>query len=338
MATHAQETPNDEDMMVEVQTDDLDVEVAVVDDTPEEDRGRKPLTTDPLAVEDEDEAAQYSAGVKKRMGELRHKAHDERRAREAAQRERDEAVRVAQESYRRAKDLERQLSSGEAAFAGETKQKAELQLAQAQAKHNAAYEAGDPSKISEAIAEIAAAAHAKKQAELWEQTATHKAKSALQQDENDVDFNASRQPVKKQATAMDPDPQALSWAEKNPWFGTDSEMTSLVYGVHEKLIKQGYDPDADAEAYYGEIDATMRKRYPEYDWDALDTDDGGAKKPTKTASKAPTQKAKPASVVAPVTRVASGGKKQVTLTKTQVAIAKQLGLSLEQYARELLNN
>lgn len=321
---------DNDDLMVDVQTEDEDIQVDIVDDTPEEDRGRKPLTTDPLASND-DEAVDYSEKVKKRMGELRHKAHDERRRAESAVRERDEAVRVAQEAYRRTKMLEQQLTTGEAAFAGETKQKADLQLAQARSKHNAAYEAGDPDKIAEAIAEIAAAAHAKQQAELWEQNATSKVKNALQQQDDDVDFSTSRQPVTKQAPTVEADPKALRWAEQNPWFGTDPEMTSLVYGVHEKLIKQGYDPDADAEAYYGEIDATMRRRYPEYEWDTADDD-----APRKSASK-PSQKAKPASVVAPVTRVASGGKKQITLTKTQVAIAKQLGITLEQYAREMLN-
>lgn len=303
-----------------------DLEVAIVDDTPPEDRNRKPLATDPLSVDDE--AAEYSEKIKKRMGELRHKAHDERRAREAAERREAEAVRVARESYHRAKLLERQLTNGEAAFAGETKQKAELQLASARAKYNTAYEAGDADKTSEAIAEIAAAAHAKKQAELWEQNATHKANSALQQDEDAVDFTPSRQQPATQAAT--PEPEAEEWAKRNPWFGPNEEMTSLVYGVHERLVKSGVHPVNDADEYYAEIDATVRKRFPEYEW-------GNATPAEKPARNTPATKAKVASVVAPVTRTPSGNKpRKVTLTKSQVAMANMLGVSLQDYARELM--
>ena len=121
------------------------------------------------------------------------------------------------------------------------------------------------------------------------------------------------------------DPKAEAWKEKNPWFGTDEEMTALALGLHEKLVRSGVDPRSDD--YYDRVNATMRKRFPEAFEDAEEerTQTREAEKPTRT---------KPANVVAPVTR--SSAPRQIRLTPTQVALAKKLGLSNEQYARELM--
>ena len=123
------------------------------------------------------------------------------------------------------------------------------------------------------------------------------------------------------------DPKAEAWREKNTWFGVDEEMTALALGLHEKLVRSGVDPNTDE--YYRRVDETMRKRFPE----AFDDAEEDEQPQTKQAQK-PARTNKPATVVAPVTR--GTAPRQVRLTPTQVAIAKKLGLSNEQYARELM--
>jgi hypothetical protein len=124
------------------------------------------------------------------------------------------------------------------------------------------------------------------------------------------------------------DPKAEAWKDKNPWFGTDEEMTALALGLHEKLVRSGVDPRSDD--YYDRVNATMRKRFPDY----FDAEVEQEEKPTQTREAEKPTRTKPANVVAPVTR--GTAPRQVRLTPTQVAIAKKLGLSNEQYARELM--
>ena len=116
-----------------------------------------------------------------------------------------------------------------------------------------------------------------------------------------------------------PDARAQDWQAKNKWFGKDEEMTSLALGLHEKLVRSGIDPSSDV--YYRRIDETMQKRFPENFGDSTLEQD----KPSQR---------KPSNVVAPATR--STAPKKVRLSKTQVALAKKLKLTPEQYAREMM--
>ena len=124
------------------------------------------------------------------------------------------------------------------------------------------------------------------------------------------------------------DPKAAKWREKNTWFGADPEMTASALGLHEKLVRSGVDPRS--EDYYQRVDATMRKRFPEYFEEEEpqtrqtepETKDSETKSPRKSAN------------VAPVTR--STAPRQIRLTTTQVALAKKLGLTNEAYAKELM--
>lgn len=309
-----------------------DLVVDVVDDTPPEDRGRKPLEHDPLAKEDDDEAAKYTKGVQKRIGELTHKAHDERRARERAEREREEALRFAQAAHQRARMLEQQLTSGEAAFANTTTEKEELAVLTAQSEYKKAYEAGDPDAIATATAKIAAAAQRLEQAKAWSLQAKHKVEnSALQKDDHGVDSTA-RDVANTQPNVEEPEPAAMEWSKKNPWFGKDRKMTSYVYGIHEELVfEKGLHPIENADDYYAAIDEEMRKRFPDYGWEG---NDDTAQAPA--AKSQPAAKAKATSVVAPVSRTPAGTGNKVTLTASEKAIAEKFGLTLEQYAREKL--
>ena len=289
-----------------------DIEVKVEDDTPEEDRGRKPLPKEVVDELDSDDLEEYSEKVKKRLGQMKKVWHDERRAKEAALREREEALRFAQIREQEIRQLKQRLGTGERAYIHEVTKSAQNELVTAKEKLKQAYEGGDAEKITEAQEALTEAKLRIKQYENFQ--------PSLQDDFTSVQANQQYQvpPAPQPVT----DPKAEAWKERNPWFGTDEEMTALALGLHEKLVRSGVDPRSDD--YYDRVNATMRKRFPDY-FEEEQTQTREAEKPTRT---------KPANVVAPVTR--SSAPRQIRLTPTQVLLAKKLGLSNEQYARELM--
>jgi hypothetical protein len=282
--------------------EESDIELEVVDDTPPEDRGRKPLERE---VEDpsDEEVAEYSDKVQKRIKELSHARHDERRAKEAALREREEATRIAQQLLEENKKLRETYNQGAQTYTEMAASKAEMELQFARQKLKEAQESYDTDSIIAAQEELAAARYRLEQAKSFKP-------SALQIPETDV----YSQPTQQQSGATY-DPKATKWQARNQWFGQDDEMTSLALAVHKKLVENGVDPRTDT--YYERIDARMREVFPDYF--------GEARKEPK----------RPATVVAAPTRTASK-KVAVKLTKTQEALAKRLGLTNEQYAREVL--
>jgi hypothetical protein len=116
----------------------------------------------------------------------------------------------------------------------------------------------------------------------------------------------------------------MAWQERNTWWGTDPEMTASALGLHQRLINERGQQFAGTDEYWGVIDKTMRRRFSDYFGDEMDN---GDTKPNAREQKA-------SSVVAPASRTRSP--KKIVLNKTQVSIAKRLGLTNEQYARELL--
>lgn len=309
-----------------------DLIVEVEDDTPEPDKGRKPLETDPLTQPDPlAEAQGITKNVEKRIKELTRKGHDERRAKEAMQRERDESLKLLREAMARTRQLEQRLAHGEVAFSQETTSKAQLALDAARAKYERAFEAGDAKGQAEATAEIAAAAQELNNAKAWNNQATQRQKTALQTPEKDVDSEQNLTQGKPQGNQPQPEAASeatLTWAAANPWFQTNRRMTSYAYGLHASLVEEeGLHPDEDADEYYARIDKEMRLRFPEYPWE-----DGSADK-AKPAT--PPAARKPATVVAPVTRVSTGqASNKVTLKASEIRIAESLGLTPQQYARE----
>lgn len=296
------------DVKVEVKEDEIAIEVE--DDTPPEDRDRKPLPKEMVEELDKDDLAEYSERVKERMAQLKKVWHDERRAKEAAAREREEAIRFAQSVAEENKRLRTTLSTGEDEYVNVAKQAAAHEMEIAKREYREAYDSGDADKIIEAQQKMNAAQMRLSQVNNYQS----QFKNTLQEAETPVNIQPERPQVPK------PDRKALAWQEKNDWFGTDEEMTSLALGLHEKLIRNGVSPTSDE--YYASIDNTMRKRFPEYFEDAtLDED-------------IPAQRTKPNTVVAPATR--STAPKKVRLTNTQLALAKKLGLTPEQYAREAM--
>jgi hypothetical protein len=288
--------------------DELDLEIE--DDTPPEDRNRDPLPKEVVDEVENDDLTSYSDKVKTRLSQLRKMHHDERRAKEAADRERQEAIRFAQQLSEENKRLKTTLSSGEATYIQTLKESLENELSIAKRDYGEAYDSGDRDKIIEAQSKMNDTQLRLAQANNY----VTQFKTPLQEPEKDVYIQQNQQSIPK------PDSRALDWQDKNEWFGKDEEMTSLALGLHEKLVRSGISPTSDE--YYRRIDGTMQKRFPEYFGDAtLDEE-------------IPAQRTKPSNVVAPATR--STAPKKVRLTKTQVALAKKFGLTPEQYARETL--
>ena len=282
--------------------EESDIELEVVDDAPPEDRGRKPLDREVEDVSDE-EVAEYSEKVQKRMKELTHARHDERRAKEAALREREEAAKIAQQLYEENKRLREHYNASAQLQTSVAQSKAEAELQLARQKLKEAQESYDTDQIINAQEELAAARFRLEQAKAF-------TPKALQIPQEDV----YSQPTPQQSPAQ-VDPKAARWQAQNQWFGQDDEMTSLALAVHKKLVDSGYDPRTDE--YYERINARMREVFPDYF--------GEAKKE---------QPKRPATVVAAPTR--TSGKKKITLTKSQEALARRLGLTNEQYAKEVL--
>jgi len=270
-------------------------EIEVVDDTPEADRGRKPMKEAPAEVTD-DELAQYSEGVKKRIQHFSKGYHEERRAKESALREREEAVRLAHNLVEENKRLQGSLGQGQQALLEQAKKVVQNELDQAKQKFKAAYEAGDSDALVEAQEALAAAKYKAERVNNF--------KPAVAQPQNTV-----VQPAPRPEQTVKVDPKAKAWQEANSWFGDDKEMTALALAVHQDLVESGVDTSSDE--YYEKINARVRRRFPEA---------FSSEKPKKTSS-----------VVAPATR--STAPRKIVLTQSQVHIAKRLGLTNEQYAR-----
>ena len=292
----------------EVDDDFQDIELEIQDDTPEEDRGREPLPKELVEELEADELEDYSEKVKNRLKQMKKVWHDERRAKEAADRERQEAITFAQRILEENKKLKNSLSVGQKTLVSTAMSAAEMELSQARRQYKEAYDSGDSDQILEA------------QEKLSEVTSKlndlKRYKPALQEEETDVNIEAQQAPVAR------PEPKALSWQERNTWFGQDPEMTSAALGLHQKLVDSGMDPRSDE--YYQRIDSTMRRRFPEY-FGNEETTNGGGKPVTRTETK-------PATVVAPASRSTSS--KKVTLKPSEVNLAKKLGLTPQQYAME----
>ena len=284
------EKPVEEKLEIEIEGD---AEIEVVDDTPEQDRGRKPMKEAPSDVTD-DELAQYSDGVKKRIQHFSKGYHEERRAKEAALREREEAVRLAQNLVQENKRLQGSLGQGQQALLEQAKKVVKNELEQAKQKFKAAYEAGDSDALVEAQEAMAAAKYKSERVNNF--------KPAVAQPQNNV-----VQPAPQPEQTVRVDSKAKAWQDANSWFGADKEMTALALAVHQDLVESGVDTASDE--YYEKINSRVRRRFPE----------------------AFTSEKRKSSVVAPATR--STAPRKIVLTQSQVQIAKRLGLSNEQYAR-----
>jgi hypothetical protein len=285
------------------QESDVDIEIEIVDDTPEPDRGRKPLDRE-VADPTDDEIETYSEGVKKRIKELTHARHDERRVKEATMREKQELERMAQHLLSENNKLKQYVNNGEQQYAVTIQNATEAELNMARRKLKEAHEAFDTDAIISAQEELA---DAKMRA-----TAAKNFRPTPLQYDSDVVQTSQQVPE-----AAQPDDKTLRWQARNQWFGQSGyeELTSFSLGLHQKLVNSGIDPRSDE--YFERIDARMKATFPDIF--------GGQSRP-----KSGDGSKKPSTVVASATR--STGVKRIQLSPTQVALAKKFGLTPQQYA------
>ena len=299
--------------------DDFSFEIE--DDTPEEDRGRKaaPPPEDPT----EDELASYDEKVQSRIKKFTRGYHDERRAKEAAERERIAAENYAKQVLEENKRLQQQLATGSQAYIEQSKSSAEIELGAAKKKYREAVEAGDIDAQADAQAEIARATLKVEKAQ---------GMKPIEVEEKDDFKPAVEEPVQPKLA-----PRTQKWIETNSdWYGVDDEMTMTALGLDKKLARQ-YGPDyVGTKEYFDTIDKTMRKRFPEHFEDAqsYEEDDTPPKRTSEPADEeTPRRATKPATVVAPASR--STPPNRVRLKASEAAIARRLGVPLEQYAKQV---
>lgn len=304
--------PDDDDFQWEVEGEETPVsnapEIDVEDDTPPEDRGREPMPKEVVEELENDELEEYSEKVKTRLKQMKKVWHDERREKEREAREKAEALAAAQRLLEENRRLKSTLSEGEQTLVGSFKQNAEFELEKAKREYRDAYEAGDAERVIDAQEKLTAAQYRIQQLSSYRPT--------LQEEEQEV------QVPQQQVVTPQIDPKTIAWQERNTWWGTDPEMTASALGLHQKLERERGPQFVGSDEYWSAIDTTMRRRFPEY----FGEDEVVKDKPTS-------REAKP-TVVAPASR--SRSPKKIVLKQSQIAIAKKLGLTPEQYARELM--
>lgn len=293
-----------------------EVDIEIVDDTPEKDRNKKPMASPPEEVTD-DELEAYDVKVQKRIKKLGKGYHDERRAKEEALRMREEAIRVAQTLMEENKRLQSTLHEGSKVLIDQSKSTAEAELAMAKKAYKEAYDAGDSDALADAQIRVSEAVmklnHAKNL-------------QPVEPKESNIQVPQSVPEQPEQ------DPKLAKWLDENDWYGGETpeedEMTGLAITIHNRLAREFGEKYVGSDEYYEKINATIRKRFPDY---FGSTEDLEAKTPVKEETP---RRAKPAAnVVAPATR--SVAPKKIQLTPSQVQIAKRLGVPLELYAKKV---
>ena len=295
-----------------------DVDVEVVDDRPPEDR--RPPAKEAKEEEGGDEELEgYSDKVKKRINKLRYQQHEERRQREAAEKMREEAVRVAQKYADENKKYHAIIQEGEQYLVHQIRERANLALEQAKSQYRQAYEEGNTDKVVEAQEAMMRAQSEFQSADYQMNQMNAERQRFAQQPQR---FPEPQPPVQQPQQSQpqqaqqprQPTEREAKWAQDNPWFGQEKAMTAFAYGIHEELIAdKGFDPSSDE--YFETIDRTMRSKFPEYFGDD-----------TKS----------PPVVTAPSSRNNGAKPRKVKLTRTQLSLAKRLGITPEQYANQLM--
>jgi hypothetical protein len=281
---------------IETEVDDVEI----IDDTPEEDRGRaRRASNEEVDIPDDDEIQKYSGGVQSRIKKLRFDYHEERRAKEEAERVREAAISDLQRLHEENQKLKETLNKGEGALVNQAKHRVEAELQKAKSSYKQAYEAGDTDAMVEANEQMAKLASEKVKYD------SYQPKPAPQKEEFDQ---------QKYATPQQParlDARTEQWAKDNEdWFRKDKALTGFAYGIHEELVTQGVDPTS--EEYFTTIDERMREAFPH-----------------KFG-----QQRRQDSIVAPATRT-NKVSTQAKLTKSQAHIAQRLGLTNKQYWAQL---
>lgn len=283
-----------------------EVNIEIEDDTPEEDRNRNPLPSEVVQELENDELDEYTEGVKLKMKQLKKVWHDERREKERALREQQETLAIAQRLMEENKKLKGSVHERDNVLVSTFKDNIDRELEMAKREYREAYESGDSDRLLEAQEKLT-------DAKIRADQVSRFKPAPLQEEEPDVNVNQQVQRA---------DPRALSWRERNQWFGSDRLMTALALGLHEELISQHGAEYTSTNEYYKRIDETMRKYFP---------DQFREEAPQETSK---SSRRTSATVVAPATR--STSPKKIVLKQSQLTIAKRLGITPEQYAKEFM--
>ena len=292
----------------EVQEQEKEFEFEIEDDAPPEDRGRQPMPKEIVEELEKDELEEYSDKVKTRLLQMKKVWHDERREKEAALREQQEAVALAQKVMQENQSLKSKLTEGEKSLVMTATSAAELEMNMAERAYKEAYEAGDSEKLMEAQKKLLTATNRLERLKGY----TPPPQEAPQQ-------------VQTKPAAPPPlEPRTAKWRQENTWFGTDPEMTALALGLHQKLESEKGVQFIGTDEYWSVVNNTMKRRFPEY----FETQEE-----PKSSERT---EIKPATVVAPATR--STAPKKVKLSPSQMSLIKKLGITPEQYAKEFLKS
>jgi len=289
-----------------------EIEIEIEDDTPEEDRNRKPMPKEIVEKLEKDELEAYDDDVKAKILQMRKVYHDERREKESALREQHEAVSLARRLMDENKKIRGVLQAGEKEYVQSIQNTASLQLEMAKKAYREAYESGDVDAQMDAQ-------QAMQEANIRLMQTKNFKMPALQEHQNEVQTAPEQYQPAQTQDVPEPDPTAKAWQKRNPWFGTNKGMSAFALGLHEELRDNGV--QVGSAEYYSALDKTMRKRFPEVFGDSVEQ------------SRTEVQARKSPSVVAPAMRSTASNK--VRLKTSQINLAKKLNITPEQYAIEM---
>jgi len=303
---------NAEDQTVELDNDD-EFDIEIEDDTPEDDKGRTRRSEDDPApkvpdANDDEDIKQYSESVQKRVKRLKYEFHEERRGKEEAIREREAAVTYTKGLQTEIESLRKNLTEGEGVLVSQSKARVTAELNAIKREYKEAYEAGDSDKVIAAQERMMQLSNEQSRIDSWKPPVVQQQKAP--------------EPERQQYTPPKPDAKATAWAEKNDWFDNKNAMSRYAMLVHQELVEDGVDLSSDA--YYNKIDTEMRKRYP----DSFD----------ETEEEVKPQSRQNSSVVAPGGRNTPTSRTKVVLKQSEIAIARRLGLTTQQYAAQLIKD
>ena len=282
-----------------------EVEVEIVSDDLDEEKGRLPPEKEGIDPTDE-ELSSYSKNVQGRIQKLTRARHDERIAKEAVSREKQELERIAQQLFDENNELKKFVNTGSQQFMNQSKTLAQKELDTARSQYKVAQEAFDADAIL-------AAQESLLEAKMKINAINNFKQTPLQTSENRVQPRSYEQPEPQL------DEKTLRWQAKNQWFSADGfeDVSSYALGLHKKLMNSGYDPQSDE--YFEQIDARVKEKFPEVF--------GNERQRSNETSKRPT------SVVAPAAR--SSGSKKIQMTPRAMALAKKFGITPQQYAAQV---
>jgi hypothetical protein len=301
--------PDEIENTQETEENTPEIEIEIVDDTPEYDQKRDPMPKEIVEKLDKDELEEYDDTVKEKLKQMKKVWHDERREKEAAHREREEAIAYAKKIAEENKKMRQMITSGEKEYVETIQSSANMSLEMAKKGYKEAYESGDVDQMMEAQQKL-------QEANLRLLRANSFKPTALQEEK----FEVQTQPEQIQSVPR-PDERAENWQKQNRWFGANKVMTAMALGLHEELKDTGVPVGSDE--YYETLNKTMRRRFPEQFEETQEEE----------VPKAPAARPKQRSVVAPAMRTTSPTK--VRLSQTQVNLAKKFNITPEQYAIEL---